>query len=43
MKAWEITARGHNEVFSGEINLPVEDSRDVTELAQFILEVGKKE
>lgn len=40
---WEITARGHNEVFSGEINLPVEDSRDVTELAQFILEVGKKE
>lgn len=40
---WEITARGHNEVFSGETNLPVEDSRDVTELAQFILEIGKKE
>lgn len=39
---WEITASGHNEVFSGEIDLPVEDAKDVTELAQFILGVDNR-
>lgn len=39
---WEITARGHNEVFSGEIELAVENSVNITELAQIILDSGNE-
>ena len=34
---WQLTARDHNEVYTGEIDVPVADARDVTEFARQIL------
>lgn len=34
---WEITAAGRNQIFRGELSVPVRESRDFTEIAQILL------
>lgn len=38
---WELTARDHNEVFTGEIDVPVAPARDVTKAARDVLGLKK--
>jgi hypothetical protein len=40
---WQLTARDHNEVYTGEIDIPVADARDVTEIARQILKLDSGE
>lgn len=34
---WQLTARDHNEVFTGEVDVPVADAKDITEAARDVL------
>lgn len=36
---WELTARGHNDIYTGEIDIPVTGNRDITEAARAILKL----
>lgn len=38
---WQLTARDHNEVFKGEIDVPVAPARDITEAARDVLGLNK--
>lgn len=40
---WQLTARDHNEVYTGEIDIPVAEARDVTAFARQILELDRGE
>lgn len=39
---WQLTARDHNEVFTGEIDVPVTEPRDITEAARDVLGLKKE-
>lgn len=40
---WQLTALDHNQVYTGEIDIPVADTRDVTESARQILKLDNGE
>lgn len=40
--AWRFTARDHNEVYIGEVFIPVAAARDVTEAVWQTLKLGNK-
>lgn len=39
---WQLTARDHNEVFTGEVDVPVASARDITDAARDVLGLGSE-